>query len=351
MDLFLHEESGIKIFIMENYKISTLKIRNILSDLKSGIINPSPAWQRGDVWTTTLRHNLIETIMKNMPIPQLTFWQRPNGTSVVVDGRQRITTLQMYEIGDIPSGKSKLKKYEELSEDEQRSFGNKNIQVLEFSSDVEEEEIIDYFQRINAGGKTLTHGELINSHQSSPVITAIYSTFFTPESSFLENEWKLLFPEVNRSTKRMSHIENTVPYLTSSLRGVKYLTKSYPIIHQIISSATQEEVDNHLPTFIFQLKKLLEILGTIEEQNSSWIDSHSWSGGLPLIRQIAPIWYSIIDNEIIPKEKSLPEFWSEFYKLLELEEEKKNVWETHLRKNSKPSQLKKEIDFAINIIY
>jgi uncharacterized protein with ParB-like and HNH nuclease domain len=211
---------------MENYKISTLKIRNILSDLKSGIINPSPAWQRGDVWTTTLRHNLIETIMKNMPIPQLTFWQRPNGTSVVVDGRQRITTLQMYEIGDIPSGKSKLKKYEELSEDEQRSFGNKNIQVLEFSSDVEEEEIIDYFQRINAGGKTLTHGELINSHQSSPVIKAIYSTFFTPESSFLENEWKLLFPEVNRSTKRMSHIENTVPYLTSSLRGVKYLTKS-----------------------------------------------------------------------------------------------------------------------------
>jgi hypothetical protein len=336
---------------MENYKISTLKIRNILSDLKSGIINPSPSWQRGDVWTNTLRQELIETVMKNMPIPQLTFWQRPNGTTVVVDGRQRITTLQMYESGEIPSGKSTLKKYEELSENEQRNFGNKNIQVLEFSADVEEEDIIDYFQRINAGGRKLTSGELINSHQSSPIIKAINSTFFTPESHFLENNWKLLFPEVNRSTKRMCHIENTVPYLTSSLRGVKYLTKSYPIIHLVISSTTQEEVDNHLPTFIIQLKKFLEILGTIDEHNSSWIDSQSWSGGLPLIRQIAPIWYSIIDNTILNKEKTLPEFWSEFYKLIELEKEKKSEWETLQRKNSKPSQLKIEIDFAINIVY
>jgi hypothetical protein len=289
--------------------------------------------------------------MKNMPIPQLTFWQRPNGTSVVVDGRQRITTLQMYEIGDIPSGKSKLKKYEELSEDEQRSFGNKNIQVLEFSADVEEEDIIDYFQRINAGGKKLSSGELINSHQSSPIIKAIHAIFFTPESSFLEYNWKLMFPDVDRTTKRMSHIENTVPYLTSSLRGVKYLTKSYPIIHSVISDTSQTEVDNHLPTFIIQLKKLLEILGTIDEQNSSWIDSQSWTGGLPLIRQIAPIWYSIIDNEIISKEKSLPEFWSEFYKSLDQNKETKNEWETHQRKNSKPSQLKIEIQFAIKIVY
>ena len=337
---------------MENFRISTCRLRNILSDLDSGIINPSPAWQRGEVWTSTMQYNLVKTVMKNMPIPQLTFWQRPNGTSVVVDGRQRLTALQNYVKDDIKTGKTSMQKYEDLTEDEQRNFLNKNIQVLEFSADVEEEDIIDYFQRINAGGRKLTHGELINSHQTSPVVKAINSIFFK-ESEFMVNNWKLIFSEVQK-TPRMSHIENTVPYLTSSLKGdVKYLTKSYPLIHSIISEATQEEVDAHLPTFIIQLKKLLEILGTIDEYNNgSWIDSQSWSGGLPLIRQIAPIWYSIIvDNVITNKEKSLPIFWGEFYRKIESNPLKKTEWELNQRKNSKPAQLKIEIDFAIKTVY
>ena len=332
---------------MEHYTTNTIKVRNVLNDIREGLLDTSPEWQRGDVWTSNLRVNFIDTVLKNLPIPQITLWKRPGGKSIVVDGRQRITTLKMFRDGKIPIGKSHIKRFDDLTEDEQSKFNDTPILVLEFPQTTDVEDICDYFERINAGGKSLSHGELMNNRiASSPIIQEINKLFFTEESEF-QDDWTDMFGEIDGDTKRKSHYENTVPYLTSSMFGVKYLTKSFPIIVDTLKTP-DSEVTEHLPIFMERLNIFLDIMRKIDTAVPQWINKNSWKGGLPLLRQIAAIWYSIIDPNVL-KGADPSEMWPEFFEYLSVDNAKKIMWDIMLRKNAKPRQLAEEVEFALNI--
>lgn len=336
---------------MDHYRTNTVTVRNLLNDIEDGRLKTDPEWQRGDVWTPALRVKFIETVLLKMPIPQVTLWKRPNGRSIVVDGRQRITTLCKYSKGDIPVSKSIIKKYEELSEDEQNHFNDTPILVLEFPQSADEADICDYFERINAGGKSLSHGELMNNRiATSPIIQEVSKLFFQEESDF-KSDWENLFGDIDTDTKRMSHYENTVPYLTSSLGGAKYLTKSYPIISQILKEVSPDEVRIHLPVFTERLSSLMDIIADINNAVPEWISKQKWKGGLPLIRQIAPIWYTIINPSVLDgKVSSASELWCRFYTRIANEQELSYRWETMLRKNAKPNQINDEVGYAMRMI-
>jgi hypothetical protein len=332
---------------MEHYTTNTIKVRNVLNDIKNGLLDTSPEWQRSDVWTPKLRVNFIDTVLKHLPIPQITLWKRPGGKSVVVDGRQRITTLAWFRDGKIPIGKSTIKRYNDLTEEEQTVFNDTPILVLEFPQTTEVEDICDYFERINAGGKTLSHGELMNNRiASSAIVQEVHRLFFSEESEFREN-WTSIFGEIDSETKRMSHYENTVPYLTSSMFGVVYLTKSFPIITEKLKAA-ESDVSEHLPLFMERLNTLLDVVADINGQIPEWSNKQSWKGGLPLLRQVASIWYTII-NPAVLKGRNVSELWASFYLRMKNETTLSNVWENMLRKNAKPKQLADEVEFALTI--
>lgn len=338
---------------MEYYRTNTVKVFDILRDLEGDVprLRTDPEWQRGDVWTPALRIKFIETVLLNMPVPQITLWKRPNGRSVVVDGRQRITTLQMYRYGKIPIGKSIITKYSDLTEEEQTRFNETPILVLEFPQTVDVEDICDYFERINAGGKSLSHGELMNNRiATSAIIQEVNKLFFQDESNFKRN-WEDMFGDIDGETKRMSHYENTVPYLTSSLRGAKYLTKSYPVLVSLLKETTPEEVHEHLPLFIERLNSLMDIIADINNAVPEWIGKQKWKGGLPLIRQIAAIWYTVINPSVLDgKVPSASQLWCEFYTRIANESRLSFVWENMLRKNAKPQQINAEVTFAMQMI-
>jgi hypothetical protein len=340
---------------MELSRTNTVKVFDILRDLEGDVprLSTNPEWQRNDVWSRALRIKFIETVvLMNMPIPQITIWRRPAGRSaVIVDGRQRITTLQLYRNGKIPVRKNIIKKYDELSQDEQTRFNDATIVVLELHPSVHEEEVNDYFERINAGGKTLTHGEMMNNRiTTSPIIREISKLFFKEESDF-KSDWENLFGEIDGDTHRKSHYENTVPYLTSSLRGAQYLTKSYSIIYHLLKDVSADEVRAHIPVFMDRLTTLMDVLADINSSIPEWIGKQKWKGGLPLIRQIASIWYTIINPSILDdKVTSASELWVRFYTRIETDRNLANTWWTMLRKNAKPRQIVDEVDFALSMI-
>jgi hypothetical protein len=341
---------------MEHYRTNTVKVFDILRDLEGDAprLTTNPEWQRGDVWTPALRVNFIDTVLKNMPVPQITLWKRSHGRStVVVDGRQRITTLQLYRNGKIPVGKSTIKKYSELSEDEQTRFNDTPILVLEFPQAADEEDICDYFERINAGGKSLSHGELMNNRiATSAIIQEVNKLFFQEDSEF-KRDWESLFGDIDGETKRMSHYENTVPYLTSSLRGAQFLTKSYPIIVPLLKEdeIASDEVRGHMPVFMDRLTSLMDVMADINNAIPEWINKQKWKGGLPLIRQIASIWYTIINPSILDdKVRSASELWVRFYTRVETDRNLALVWWPMLRKNAKPRQIVGEVEFALSMI-
>lgn len=335
---------------MEHYRTNTVKVFDILRDLEGDVprLRTDPEWQRGDVWTPALRVKFIETVLLGMPIPQITLWKHPDGGSVVVDGRQRITTLQLYRNGKIPVSRSIIKKYDELSEEEQTRFNDTPILVLEFPRAADEADICDYFERINAGGKSLSHGELMNNRiATSPIIQEVNKLFFQEESDF-KSDWENLFGEIDGDTKRMSHYENTVPYLTSSLRGAQFLTKSYPIISHILKDVSPDEVLGHIPVFMDRLTTLMDVLADINSAIPEWISKQKWKGGLPLIRQVASIWYTIINPSILDdKVTSASELWVRFYTRIETDRNLALIWSPMLRKNAKPRQIVEEVNFAL----
>lgn len=70
----------------------------IINQLGKGNIRLDPAFQRRDAWTIQRRSKFIESLILGLPIPQLVLAEGPEGkgTFLVIDGKQRLLSLQQF---------------------------------------------------------------------------------------------------------------------------------------------------------------------------------------------------------------------------------------------------------------
>lgn len=70
----------------------------IISQLDKGNINLDPTFQRRDAWTQSRKSKFIESIVLGLPIPQLVLAEshESKGTFIVIDGKQRLLSLQQF---------------------------------------------------------------------------------------------------------------------------------------------------------------------------------------------------------------------------------------------------------------
>lgn len=130
----------------------------------------NPPYQRGDVWGSKRRVNLIRSVLMCVPIPSMIINERlfaewPDGDAriAVIDGKQRITTLLMFVRGEfaVPGGwfglRQKKLRFQELSQSQQRRFLNRPLAFSEgrLPSVEAEREVFDL---VNFGG--LRQGEV-----------------------------------------------------------------------------------------------------------------------------------------------------------------------------------------------
>ena len=132
------------------------------------LLNLSPPYQRGDVWGTTRRVNFIRSLLLGIPIASVIVNDRFGAEwaddlqFVVIDGKQRCTTLLMFFDGSlrIPCGwldprwvetAQELVSWADLSEVGRRKFGNYAMPFSEgrLASIEAEREV---FELVNFGG-------------------------------------------------------------------------------------------------------------------------------------------------------------------------------------------------------
>ncbi len=147
---------------------------DILEYIKVGDIELSPHFQRHFIWDRTRQSRLIESILLGLPLPSLYMSQYDDGRLTVVDGLQRITTVQRF-LDD----KLKLTNLEYLSQYNGYYYSelvNGNIinilHLRRFRQTQLQCYIIDYrspqrlkydlFRRLNTGGKPLNNQEIRN---------------------------------------------------------------------------------------------------------------------------------------------------------------------------------------------
>lgn len=154
---------------------SSLKVRQIITQLKEGKLVPRPEFQRRLVWTSEDKIRFIDTILRGYPFPEIYV---ANGTvdvdtgegqQLLVDGQQRVTTLASYFQGDPSTFGTILPPYSTLEKEEKEQFLNYDVAVRDLGS-VSTEEIIEVFRRINSTKYSLNEVEVNNAVYSGELM-------------------------------------------------------------------------------------------------------------------------------------------------------------------------------------
>lgn len=144
----------------------------IYQDIKSNEINIRPDFQRGEVWPSSKKKMLIDTMLREWPIPPIHLVRVEDGSLEVLDGQQRLTairdfidnkisidgTIQPYdeEINSLNG-----LKYKKMNEEQRKKFDRYTLSVYEITN-YNQGEPGEIFHRLNQSVK-LTSSEQRNS--------------------------------------------------------------------------------------------------------------------------------------------------------------------------------------------
>ncbi len=168
----------------------------------------APEFQRGSVWSPSAKVFLIDTILNDLPMPQIYFRTKLNSQSQttvreVVDGQQRLRAILEFASGNLKlSSKSpnfKGKAYRDLSVEDQEQFLAYRIPVVQLVN-ADDAEVLEVFARLNSYSVKVTPAELRHAEFSEPVKWAIYDA---------ARHWSVLWGDLKvvstRDTVRLKH--------------------------------------------------------------------------------------------------------------------------------------------------
>jgi Protein of unknown function DUF262 len=141
-------------------------------------------FQRQYVWPRTKADRFIESLLLGLPVPGIFLVKEPSGVLLVLDGHQRLHTLQAFYGGAINDEVYKLsdsvqkrfvgKRYKDLDTEDRRRLDDSIIHATVVRQDEPTEDqssIYTIFERLNTGGVNLQpqeirvalyHGELVS---------------------------------------------------------------------------------------------------------------------------------------------------------------------------------------------
>lgn len=180
----------------------TIALDTVLRRLKNNTIKLAPDFQRSFVWDMTRKSRLIESMILRIPLPMFYVSEDENGTWEVVDGLQRLTTIQDFILGPDHDGKGdKLKNLEfwndtlsgkdffMLVRDIKATRIVNNILETELSFTIinpntPEKVKRNIFKRINTGGMRLSEQEIRHALYQGKATNFLRDLALCPEYLF-----------------------------------------------------------------------------------------------------------------------------------------------------------------------
>ena len=155
----------------DSHRLETKTITDIVNLHENDFLNLEPGFQRQSVWSERDRAKLIDSILRNYPLPAIFLYRREDEGQIyydVIDGKQRIESILMF-MGEM-RGRFRVKTQLPGSDasdwldwrtlcrrKQQHLVTGYRIPVVEV--DGEMGDIIEVFVRINSTGKALTPQE------------------------------------------------------------------------------------------------------------------------------------------------------------------------------------------------
>jgi hypothetical protein len=230
-------------------------------------LNLNPGFQRESVWTQKDRQKLIDSVLRNYPIPAIFLYRREeNGEIIydVVDGKQRLETFLMY-MGFI-RGNQFSAKVQLPDKDERELIDWKTLQrkakqhllmgykITAIEVNGEPSDIIELFVRINSTGKALTAAEKRHAkYYHSPFLKIAGKLARKYETYFLDN--KIV---TEAQITRMKHIELICELMISIYHG-DIINKKAALDRMMddksLSSAKAKSIESKVTLTLNRIKK------------------------------------------------------------------------------------------------
>ena len=154
---------------MLSTQASNRRIHQIIDTVKKGQLKPSPDFQRRLVWNNGHKSNFIDTVLKNLPFPEIYVCQgevdakTAESIEWLVDGQQRVMTIIEYFNGAKSLKLAKgVPSYRDLPEEEKKQFLAYTVVVRDLGN-LPLDEVKEIFERINSTSYSLNAMEVQNA--------------------------------------------------------------------------------------------------------------------------------------------------------------------------------------------
>ncbi|EKO3589855.1 DUF262 domain-containing protein [Vibrio metschnikovii] len=204
-------------------------------------IELQPDFQRKDrIWKEDKKAKLIESILMGLPLPVFYFAVKPNGTWIIVDGLQRITSVYDFMRGEFPLKDLKVlgEKYDglyfrDLERTQQRSIREYAITayLIDMDKDTDNSNVlVELFHRINTYGVKLSPQEIRSAMNQGSCVK--FLRYISAKNEFKKATHHKVKPD------RQKDMELCLSALSFMVNGHhKFGTKNYEGYDEFLSQA------------------------------------------------------------------------------------------------------------------
>jgi len=231
---------------------------------KEGSLELSADFQRNPVWQKPQKDYLIETILLELPVPEIYIVNRVNAAGdskwIVVDGQQRLRTIIEFVTNELEVTISiqpfkNVSKFFDLSDDQKTRLWRYPM-VIRDLEDSTDGNVRDLFQRLNKYSITLTDQELRNARFRGLFLKAVNNLseneFWTTAGLFSAND-----------IRRMLDLEYISILLTTMIGGI-YNRKDRIDEFYIMYEKEFDEIDFYTNRFIKSIETIDALLPNIK---------------------------------------------------------------------------------------
>lgn len=237
-------------------------IKWVKDEFQAGNLYVDNSFQRRYVWLKKHQISLIETILLGYVIPEIYIWEvgtDPESGDTkysIVDGQQRIGAIVAFINGEFSLNKNYLsdenaryagKKFADLDPDDKKNIWGYSLSFRRILNDVNKEDIVNLFLRLNSTDKSLNPQELRNAEFNG--------LFLKNALDIAENEfWKKYGVFGSDSLRRMGDVEFISSLLIFLRKGVNSdisqtdINQIYDLYNEVYEEAEEDKliVDNIL---------------------------------------------------------------------------------------------------------
>lgn len=263
---------------------SNRRLRLLLTAISKGSLIPQPDFQRRLVWSNKNKIEFLKTVLGGYPFPEIYIAagdvnpDTGEGVELLVDGQQRITTLNEYFKGADSLSLYGLPAYKDLTDDEKREFLEYEVVVRDLGN-IPLDQVKLIFRKINSTSYGLNSMEINNARYDGEFKQLgeelSLNPFFEKYSVFSPTDIKrmkdvtfcltLIVTAMSTYFERDKDIESFLEKYNESFEEKEQILKQFNDIFRLIEELGVNNVrvykKNDLFTLIVELYHYVVILG------------------------------------------------------------------------------------------